>query len=150
MTAGTEERLETLEGNVKSLSELLKEKDGNKVMETRAIQEIETSVKQLKASFENGVKDVEVEEMELLAEERDQMDYSKKIPETACCENKLAADSTPSALEPNDSPVNQSRQKMQSKFKGKFPVRVLLGTMPAVNRRYCLLMRRPIYKLIVL
>ena len=129
MTAGTEERLETLEESVKSLSELLKEKDGNKAMETRAIQEIESSVKQLKASFENSVKDVEVEERQLLGEERDQMDYCEKIPETACCENELAADRTPSALEPNDSLVNQSRQEMQSKFKGKFPLRVLLGTI---------------------
>jgi len=149
MTAGTEQRLETLEENVKSLSELLKEKDGNKVMETRAIQDIETLVKQLKASFENSVKGVEVEEMELLGKERDQMDYCEKIPEkhkilivkssdcnnntvlheTAICENELAADRKPNALAPDDLPGSLGRQEMQSKFEGKFLVRVLLGTI---------------------
>jgi len=138
MTAGTEQRLETLEENVKSLSELLKEKDGNKVMETRAIQDIETLVKQLKASFENSVKDVEVEEMEHFGKERDQMDYCEKIPgkrkmlivkssdcnndtvlnETASCENELAADRKPNAVEPDDFPVSLGRQEMQSKFEG--------------------------------
>ena len=102
------QKLETLEEIVKSLLELLKKQDGNKAMETR-VQEIKTSLQQLGASFENSVKKLEVEEMELLGKDRDQMDDREKMPEeyknliekssdcnnftvldeTACCEEGI-------------------------------------------------------------
>ena len=80
MTAVIEQRLETLEENVKSLPELLKEKDGNKALETK-VQGIETAVKQLKVLVENSAKDVEVGDMELLGKGRGQLDDSENLSE---------------------------------------------------------------------
>ena len=80
MTAGIEQRVVTLEENVKSLPELVREMDGNKALETK-VQGIETTVKQLKVLVENSVKDVRVEEMELLPKEPDQLGNSEKVQE---------------------------------------------------------------------
>ena len=125
-TTGLEQRLDILEKNVKSLPELLREKDGSTIMQTGVKNTLETIFKQMKESIENVMKDVEVEEMELLRKERnDQMDDREKTPEerknsvkkstdcnnnvvvneTANCENELTAERTPNAFEPNNSAV---------------------------------------------
>ena len=97
----TKQKLETLEEIVKSLQELLKKQDDSKAMEMR-VQEIETSLQQLKASFENSVKDLEVEEMELLGKDHDQMgdcekmpeEYKKLIEKSSDCNNFTVLDET--------------------------------------------------------
>lgn len=143
-TAGLEQRLE-----------MLKEKN-----ESQA-ESIETIIGFLN-DIGNNVKGFEVELMEL-KRQRDQMNDREKMPEehkksyrkssdcnnntslneTASCENELAADGTPNAIEPDDSPASLGRQAdkrfvdrvispvnlMQSKFEGKLSVRVLLGAI---------------------
>ena len=124
-TTCLEQQLVTLQENFKSLPELLKEKDGNKAMKSRVKNTVETIFKQMKESIENVMKDVELEEMELLRKERDQMDDREKtseerkksinkstdcnnnvvVNETAYCENELTADRIPNALEPQNSVV---------------------------------------------
>ena len=156
-TAHLKERLKTLEEQVKSLFEFKREKDCNKTVETRVQEIIETTFKQLKESIENITKDCELEDMELLRKERDQMDEREKTPEeckkliekssdwddnvvlkeSSGCENELAAERMPKALESNDLPVSLDRQEnmrfdratppftpMQSKSEGKFSVRM--------------------------
>lgn len=82
MTTGLEEEqhknretLKKLGEEIKDLHELLmaKVEDGKKALETR-VQEIETTIKQLKESIENSVKEVVVEKTELLGKVCDQMD----------------------------------------------------------------------------
>lgn len=154
-TTSLEERLKTLEEQVKSLLESTREKDCNTTMETRVQEILETTFKQLKESVENIMKDFELEELKLLRKERDQMDdrpERKKIIEKSpdCnnnvvlkeitrCENKLVADRTPSVLESNNSPVSLDREEnttvldrptpllklTRSKSEGKFSVRIL-------------------------
>lgn len=164
-TTGLEQGLDSIEENVKSLPELLREKDGNKAMKARVKKKLETIFKQMKESIENVMKAVEAEEVELLRKERDQMDDREKTPEerkklikkssecnnnvvvneTANCENELTADRTPNALDANNSAVSLDKQgnvelidratspiKLIMRFEGKFPVQVLLGTMPEV------------------
>ena len=101
MTADMEQRLETLEENVKSLPELVQEKDGNKALQTK-VQGIETTVKQLKVLVENSAKDVRVEEMELLPKERDQLDNSEKMPEEHKKVIKESSDSNNNAQKLNE------------------------------------------------
>lgn len=148
---GLEQGLNILEENVKNLPKLLREKDGNKAVKTVVKKILEAIFKQMEESIENVIKDVEAEEMELLRE----MDDREKTPEerkksikkssdcnnnvvfkeTANCENELAADRTPNALEPNKSAVQTDRQEKvgminratspllkptQSKSEGKF------------------------------
>ena len=68
----SEERLKTLEEKLKDLRKSLTEKDGIKAMEAR-VQEIETTVKQLKESTENAV-----EETAYFGKKHDQMEESLK------------------------------------------------------------------------
>ena len=130
-TARLEERLKTLEEQVKSLFESTREKDCNKSMETRVQEIIETTFKQLKESIENIMKDCELEEMDFLRKESDQMDEREKTPEerkklikkssdcynnvvfkeSTGCENDLAADRTPNALKSDHSSVSLDRQE---------------------------------------
>lgn len=147
--------LDILEENVKSLPELLREKDGNKAMKTKVMKTIQTIFKQMKESTENVLKEVEAEEMELLRKERDQIDDRQKTPEerkksikissdcnnnvvaneTANCENELTAERTSNALEPNSSAVlrvdratSPLLKPTQSKPEGKFYLRIRLET----------------------
>lgn len=133
MTTGSGKKLETLEENIKIMHELLREKADNKAIETR-LQEIETSVKQLKdfqKSMKNSVKDEEEEEIELgkqrdqrgdrelMQEERklksfetsSECNYNSVLHETSSGENELAVDITPNALELDYSHVSLDRQK---------------------------------------
>ena len=153
-----EERMKTLEEIIKALPESLRQNDGSKAMEKR-VQEILDSTEELKESVENNMK----EEIELLRKERDQINDREKMTEegktccevsldcnnntamkeTASCENELAADRAPNALDLGDSPVSLDAQEgvrfidratspvniMQLEFEGKFPVRVLLRTI---------------------
>jgi len=132
MTTGLGQKLETLEENVKSMHELLKEKADSKAIETR-LQKIETPVKQSKdiqKSMKNSVKDDEEEEIKL-GKQRDQIGDRKLMKEerrksfetssesnnnsvlleTSSSENELAADITPDALEHDDFHVGLDRQK---------------------------------------
>ena len=96
------------------------------------------------------------EEMESLGNNREKMPEERKkllkksldfnnnneLKETASCENELAAGRTPNVLQPDDSPITQATQEdvriidratsplklMQSEFKDKFTLWVLLGT----------------------
>lgn len=139
-----EKRLETLEEKIKGPPESLREMDGSKAMEITA-QEIPDTTKKRK------------EEMEFLGNARGTMPEKNKksfkksldfnnnteLKETTNCENELAAGRTPSALEPDDSPISQDGQKdvrfidratspakpMRSEFESKFPLWVLLGTV---------------------
>ena len=151
-TARLEEGLEILQEQGKSLF------DCNKTMETRIQEILESTVKELKESIDNIMKNCELVEMKLqLRKERDQMDEREKTPEeckkliekssdwddnvvlkeSSCCENELAAERMPKALESNDLPVSLDRQEnmrfdratppftpMQSKSEGKFSVRM--------------------------
>lgn len=132
VTTGLGQKLETLEENVKSMHELLKEKADSKAIETR-LQKIETPVKQsrdIQTSIKNSVKDDEEEEIELgkqrdqigdrelMPEERRQSfqtssesNYNSVLRETSSGENELAADVTPDALEHDDFHVGLDRQK---------------------------------------
>lgn len=132
MTTGLGQKLETLEENVKSMHEMLKEKADSKAIETR-LQKIETPVKQSKDvqnSMKNSVKDDEEEEIklgkqrsqigdrELMQEERrksfetsSESNYNSVLLETSSSENELAADITPDALEHDDFHVGSDRQK---------------------------------------
>ena len=158
MTFGLERRLETLEENVESLLESIKKKVGNTAMEKRVQEILESTVQQLKdmkESFENSMKEVEVEETEL-RKECDQMDDRERIPEerkqslekSSDCNNNTAlnktasCEKTPNALEPDDSPVSPGTQEnvrfidratspvklMQSKFEGKFAMLEFSGS----------------------
>ena len=155
-TTGLEQGLNIVEENVKSLPKLLREKDGNKAVKMGVKKTLEAIFKQMKKSIENVIKDVEAEEMELLRK----MDDREKTPEqrkksikkssdcnnnvvfneTANCENELAADRTPNAVEPNKSAVlSLDRQEKvgiinratspllkptQLKSEGKFSLRI--------------------------
>ena len=157
-TTSLEKRLKTLEEQFKSLLQSRSEKDCKKSIETRVQEIIETTFKQLKESIENIMKDFELEEVELLRKGRDQMGEREKIPEeckkliekssdcnnnvvlkeSTGCENELAAERTPKALESDGFPVRMNRQEnmgfldratlpftpMQSKSEGKSSVRM--------------------------
>lgn len=132
VTTGLGQKLETLEENVKSMHELLKEKADSKAIETR-LQKIETPVKQsrdIQTSMKNSVKDDEEEKIklgkqrdqigdrELMSEERrksleisSESNYNSVLRETSSGENELAANITPDALEHDDFLVGLERQK---------------------------------------
>lgn len=148
-----------LEERNESQAESIRKKVGCTAKPTNLHEIIETIIGHLK-DIENSVKGVEVEEMEL-KRQRDQINDREKMPEehkkfyrkssdcnnntslnkTASCKNELAADGTPNAIEPDDSPASLSRQAdkrfvdratspvNQSKFEGKLPVRILLGAI---------------------
>ena len=125
-TARLEEGLEILQEQGKSLF------DCNKTMETRIQEILESTVKELKESIDNIMKNCELVEMKLqLRKERDQMDEREKTPEeckklvekssdcnnsvvlkeSTGCENELAADRTQKALESDHSSVSLDRQE---------------------------------------
>lgn len=130
-TTSLEERLRTLEEQVKSLLESTRETDCNKTMETRVQEILETTFKELQESIENIMKEVELEEMELFRKERDKMDDHEKTQEerkkliekssncnnnvvlkgTTSCKKVLAAERTPNALEFDDSTVSLVKQE---------------------------------------
>lgn len=130
-TTGLEERLRTLEEQVKSLLESTRKKDCSKTMETRVQEILETPFKQVKESIANIMKEVELEEMELFRKESNQMDDCEKTPEErkkliekspdcnnnvvlkeiTSCENELAAERTPDAFESDNSPVSLDSQE---------------------------------------
>lgn len=154
-TAGLEQRLEMLEEKNQSQAESITARATKR-------QEILATIIGYLKDIGNNVKGVEVELMEL-QRQLDQMNDREKMPEehkksyqkssdcnnntslnkTASCQNELAADGTPNAIEPDDSPASLGRQAdkrfvdgvispvnlMQSKFEGKLPVRILLGAI---------------------
>ena len=141
-----EQRLESLEEKIKGLPESLTGKDGSKGMET-TVKEILETTEELKESIQNSVKEEmksdQINDREKMQEERKQSleksldcNNNTALTKTASCENELAADRIPNALEPDDSPISVDRQGdvrfidratspvklMHSKFEGKFPV----------------------------
>lgn len=150
-------RLETLEQKIESLPKSLSEKDGSKAMETKA-QDILDTTEELKEETKLLKKECDqMYDREKLSEERQNSfeiwpdcNSNTVLNETASCENDLVPDGTRNTLEPDDSPATLSRhgdrsfvdratspvKLMQSKFEGKFSVRILLGTVLWLNLTY--------------
>ena len=123
--------------------ESLREKDGSKVMETTA-QEIPTTKKLKKeAEFFGNARGTMPEEGKNSFKKSLDLNNNTVLKKNATCENELAENGTPNAFETDDFPISQDRQKderfidratsplkpMQSKFKGKFPLQVIMRTV---------------------
>jgi len=116
LTADFNEQLKAHEEKIEALHKLLTGKNDTEAIEAR-FQEIETTVKQLKVLFENGVKPIEVEATERVGKEHDPIEESfeedYELSEEVFDDNVILS---------NDSQENVS-------LPGKFAVYVFLPTL---------------------